>query len=222
MFINVSKNSKIYISLLSIRIMLRKHTKSILLVFICLLVFGILYALKNTSYFLRSCTFIFAILAFFSADYLFKLDFKNMHYILFFAISFFGIMLSPLFYISTYYDKILHLLSPILLSILTFHLVDRIEGITFQMKLFITFSVLISLITLFEIGEFTLDKLFDLKLQGVYLRDISGVNKLNLIMDRNDDTMIDLILGITSGIIFTISKSLIFVDKKILKKINKK
>ncbi|MFH1787360.1 MAG: hypothetical protein ABH811_01040 [archaeon] len=65
-----------------------------------------------------------------------------------------------------------------------------------------TFSVVVMLISLFEIVEFLLDKLFDLKLQGVYIRDMSGLSKLNIIMERNDDTMIDLILGTLSSLIF--------------------
>ena len=63
-------------------------------------------------------------------------------------------------------------------------------------------------LTLFEIGEFLLDKFFDLKLQGVFIRDYSGISKLKIIIDRNDDTMIDLISGTIGALIFTGYKSL--------------
>jgi hypothetical protein len=84
----------------------------------------------------------------------------------------------------------------------------------FSIKLFITAMIVISFLALFEIGEFILDKLFDWKLQGVYLRDYSGMEKLNIIMDRNEDTMIDLILGIISSLFFVLIKIITFYYKK--------
>ena len=62
--------------------------------------------------------------------------------------------------------------------------------------------------------EFILDTLFDLKLQGVFIRDYSGIAKLKIIQDRNDDTMIDLILGTISSLIFVTAKTTIFYYKK--------
>jgi len=45
------------------------------------------------------------------------------------------------------------------------------------------------------------------------VRDITGLNKLNIIMDRNDDTMIDLILGTVGSIIFVAIKTISYCYK---------
>jgi len=193
------------------------NQKKVTYIYIGILILLFLYTLKNTSYFVRVSTFLFSILLFYITDLFFKLEFKNHHYLIFILTSAAGILMSPLYFISTNYDKILHLISPILLSILIFYLADK-TNLKFSTKLLITFSVILSLLALFEIGEYLLDQLFDLKLQGVFLRDISGISKLRIIMDRNDDTMIDLILGAIGSLIFTIYKIIIFNFKKLKKK----
>ena len=193
------------------------NQKKVTYIYIGILILLFLYALKNTSYFVRVSTFLFSILLFYITDLFFKLKFKNYHYLIFILTSAAGILMSPLYFISTNYDKILHLISPILLSILIFYLADK-TNLKFSTKLLITFSVILSFLALFEIGEYLLDRLFDLKLQGVFLRDISGISKLRIIMDRNDDTMIDLILGAIGSLIFTTYKAIIFNFKKLNKK----
>ena len=193
------------------------NQKKVTYIYIGILILLFLYALKNTSYFVRVSTFLFSILLFYITDLFFKLKFKNYHYLIFILTSAAGILMSPLYFISTNYDKILHLISPILLSILIFYLADK-TNLKFSTKLLITFSVILSFLALFEIGEYLLDLLFDLKLQGVFLRDISGISKLRIIMDRNDDTMIDLILGAIGSLIFTTYKTIIFNFKKLKKK----
>ena len=94
---------------------------------------------------------------------------------------------------------------PILGSIMVFFLVDKLK-IEFKWKLLLTFTTLIALLTVLEVGEFAMDKLWDIKAQGVYIRDISGLEKYNLVMDRNDDTMTDIILGMFGSTIFSIVK----------------
>jgi hypothetical protein len=74
-------------------------------------------------------------------------------------------------------------------------------------KLLLTFFVTAGILGIFEIGEYTLDWLFDLKLQGVYIRDIEGLEKLNLIMDPIDDTMIDLVLGTFGSALYCLGLS---------------
>lgn len=197
--------------------MLKLHTRHIIYIIVGILILAILYALKNTSYFVRASGFIFSILLFFLFDYFFGMNFKKLHYLIFIFISAAGILLSPLYYISANYDKVLHLISPVLLCILVFFMVNKLNT-KFSIKLFITVMITISFLALFEIGEYSLDKLFDWKLQGVYLRDYSGVAKLNLIMDKNDDTMIDLILGTVSSLFFVLAKTGIFHYKKYILK----
>jgi hypothetical protein len=167
-----------------------------------------LYLLKNTNYFLRALAFIFSVILFYFSDVFFNLKFKNNHYFIFIFISTAGILFSPLYYISSNYDKILHLVSPFIISILIFFLINK-TILKFSTKLLITFSVVVMFLSLFEMVEFLLDQLFDLKLQGVFIRDISGVSKLNIFMDKNDDTMIDLILGTISSAIFIGYKAII-------------
>jgi len=194
--------------------MLKKRTKNILYVLAGILIFAILYALKNTTYFLRALGFVFFIFLFFIIDYLFNLGFKKHHYLIVILLSTAGVLLSPLYFISPNYDKILHFISPFLIAILIFFLVDKLKT-EFSIKLVITLAIVISLLAIFEIGEYLLDQLFDLKLQGVYLRDYTGIAKLNIIQDRNDDTMIDLILGTIGSLLFVLWKTAVFHYNKI-------
>ncbi|MFA5174376.1 MAG: hypothetical protein WC438_04305 [Candidatus Pacearchaeota archaeon] len=191
-----------------------KRRKQLITVIIGILILLILYTLKNTSYFTRVAGFIFSIVLFYFVDVFFKLNFRTRHYFIFILISASGILLSPSYFIYPNYDKILHLVTPALICILIFFLINRLD-IKLDMKLLLTISIVISLLTFFEIGEFTLDKLFDWKLQGVFLRgDMQGLEKLNILMDRNDDTMIDLILGTLSSLMFVLSKTLSYNYKK--------
>jgi membrane-associated HD superfamily phosphohydrolase len=175
--------------------------------------FLILYALKNTGYPLRISTFIAALLLFYAVNEWLELKFKNYHYIIFAFVSGAGILFSPLYFVSANYDKILHLVSPIFLSVLIFFLLNKAK-IKFSIKIFLTFSVMVMFLSLFEIGEYVLDQLFDFKLQGVYLRDLSGISKLNIIIDKNDDTMIDMMFGMAGALTFVVIKSAIFYQKK--------
>ena len=193
--------------------MLKIHTRHIIYIIVGILILGLLYVLKNTYYFVRVSGFIFSVLLFFLFDYFFGLGFKKHHYFIFIFISAAGILLSPLYFISSNYDKVLHLVTPFLFCVMIFFMVNKLNT-KFSIKLFITVMISVSFLALFEIGEYSLDKLFNLKLQGVYLRDYSGVEKLNIIMDKNDDTMIDLILGAISSLFFVIAKTGIFYYKQ--------
>ena len=193
--------------------MLKKHTKHIIYIAIGLTVLFLLYALKNTSYFLRILGFFVAIFLFWAVDTFFNLKFKEYHYLIILLISTFGILLSPLYFISPIYDKILHLVAPILAGILVFFLVNKLET-KFSIKLVLTFSIILSLLAMFEIVEYALDSLLNLKLQGVFLRDHTGVSKLKLVLNKNDDTMIDLILGVIGSGIFLLGKTLTFNLRK--------
>lgn len=63
-------------------------------------------------------------------------------------------------------------------------------------KLTFVFFTVIGFLALFEIGEYLLDIFFDLKLQGVFLQDIQGLQKFDILLDKIEDTMIDLVLGV--------------------------
>lgn len=92
--------------------------------------------------------------------------------------------------------------------------------IKLKWKLTFVFFITVAILGLFEISEFTLDHLFDLKLQGVYLRDIKGLEKFNLLMDPLDDTMMDLALGVLGSGAYSIAYFFMF-RKKIKKEAEK-
>lgn len=196
---------------------LRIHTKKIIYIILGAFILIILYTLKNTGYFTRVSGFVLSIALFYMADVFFELKFRTRHYLIFILVSTTGILMSPLYSLSQFYDKLLHFGSPILLCILAFYLANKAE-VKFSTKLLITFSVIVASLAIFEIGEYLLDQLFNMKLQGVFLRDYSGVSKLKIIMDRNDDTMIDLIFGVAGSILFVFYHWSSFIYKKYIEK----
>ena len=77
---------------------------------------------------------------------------------------------------------------------------------------------ILSFLTIHEIGDYLLDSIWDCKLQGCYIRDISGLEKFELVMLKNDDTMVDLILGLIGSLIFTAGKTSAYFYKRLKKK----
>ncbi len=187
--------------------------KRILIIGISLFLLLVFYLFKNLSTSLRILSFIFGLIIFYLTDHMFEIDFKLRHYYYIIIILAFGFLFSPLYFLSSVYDKILHLIMPILGCLLIFHIVDK-KKLSMQWKLLITFMFIISFLAFQEIGEYLVDILWDLKLQGVYIRDIRGIEKLNLVMTQIDDTMIDLILGIIGALSFIAGKSISYFYKK--------
>jgi hypothetical protein len=173
----------------------------------------IFYLLKNTSWIIRFMGMISGLIIFYLFDNFFKINFRLIHYFYVFLILFFGIILAPLYFISENYDKFLHFLSPILGSCLIFYVVNK-QRLSISWKLLVTFMFIVSFLTIHEIGEYFMDFLWDMKLQGVYIRDVSGLEKLNLVMQKNSDTMVDLIMGVFGSLSFTIGKSISYFYKK--------
>lgn len=192
-----------------------KNKRRLILGFYALL-FVLLYIIKNYSFLIRASGVIFGLAVFYFIDHAFLLKFKFRHYLYILAILILGILLSPFYWMFENYDKALHLIMPILGSAIIFFIVNKMK-IKFQWKLIITLAVIISCLTLLEIGEYTFDAFLDFKLQGVYIRNISGLEKYNLVMDRNDDTMMDLILGTLGSISFLLMKISAFIYKKFKK-----
>lgn len=191
----------------------KTHKARIIYITIGIIIFGVLYALKNVGYSLRLATFLFSILLFYIIDLWLALDFKIRHYIVFITVAVTGIIFSPFYFMFSNYDKALHLIAPFFLSSLIFFLIDKVK-IKFSTKIFLTFAIMIAALSIFEMGEYFLDQLFDLKLQGVYLRGMSGVAKLDIILDKNDDTMIDMILGTIGALLFVLARTIIFYERK--------
>lgn len=139
-----------------------------------------------------------ALLAIFTIDNLFKLKLKATHYWMITGMIITGFLLSNFYYLYPSYDKILHILQPICIFVIVFYLVSKLD-LPYKWELTFSFFIVVALLGLFETGEFALDYLFDLKLQGVFLRGVQGLEKYNIILDPNTDTMIDLSLGILSS-----------------------
>ena len=178
----------------------------------------ILYIFRSYSVILRIIGLSLGFVVFYFIDHSFNLEFSLKHYVYFLIIAVFGVLLSPLYFISENYDKVLHLILPIFAASIIFFMVNKLD-IKFQWKLLLTFLVIVSFLAFHEIGEYLLDKLLDLKLQGVFLRTQTGLTKLDIVMDKNNDTMMDLILGTLGALIFSAYKTTEFYyKKKILKK----
>lgn len=163
-----------------------------------------IYFFKDASFSLRAISTIAFITFFYFVDRFFDIKFKAMHYIFIVLISVFSFLFSPFYFIYPQYDKIQHFIQPILVSSIIFYMVNKLN-LKMKWKLTFTLFIALGILGLFEIGEYVLDRLFDLKLQGVYLRDIKGIEKFNLVVDRIDDTMIDLVFGALGSIAYTIS-----------------
>lgn len=188
-------------------------TKRRLIIAISLILLLVLYIFKNYSLMIRGLSTIFGLFVFYFFDHAFCIRFKLRHYIYILIILTFGILLSPLYYMYEAYDKILHFAMPILGCIMMFFVVNKLK-VSFQWKLLITASCLLSILVLLEIGEYLFDVFWGLKMQGVYLRDITGLEKYKLVLDPNDDTMIDLMMGLAGISIFTIGKTAYYILAK--------
>lgn len=174
------------------------------IVVICLTIILLLmsYLSENANFFFRAVPVIEFLILFYLIDHFFQIKFKHRHYLFIIIIALSGILLSPLFFIYPNYDKVQHFIQPIFVNSIILFMVSKLN-LKPKWKLVFAFFITIAILGLFEVGEFGLDKFFDMKLQGVYLRDIQGLEKFNIIMDPIDDTMIDLMLGIFGAIIYT-------------------
>ena len=191
----------------------RYRRKRIFITVVSVLILSALYAFKNSSYLIRSASAIALLVFFYIVDHYYDLDFKRGHYVFILIIAISSFLLSPLYFIYPNYDKIQHLVQPILLSSIFYHFISRLK-IEKKWQLTFLFFVMVGLSGLFELGEYFLDYLFDWKLQGVFLRNISGFEKYDILLDRIDDTMIDMALsalGTAIYIGFVLIKGRLFV-----------
>ncbi len=170
----------------------------------------ILYYFRESDHIAGTIAFGASILFFYLGDKLFKIGFKKYHYGILIFMTFFGLLLSPLYVVYPLYDKVLHFTFPLFACFLIFYIVDKLK-LDLGTKLIFTFAIMITFITFEEIVEFLLDWLFDLKLQGVFEGKLVGTfqmagGEFNLLQSRITDTMIDLMLGVLGSSTFVISK----------------
>ena len=170
---------------------------------IILLILISMFLFQNATFEIRTLTAIAFLLAFYSVDHFFDLKFKHFHYGIILLIAIFTLLLSPLYFVYPQYDKMQHFVIPILLSFLVFHMMTK-QKLELKWKIAFTAITVLSILTIHEIMEYSLDLLFELKLQGVFLRDLAGLQKLNIIQNQIDDTMIDLIWGLAGAMTYGI------------------
>ncbi|MEK6908638.1 MAG: hypothetical protein AABX23_01140 [Nanoarchaeota archaeon] len=180
-----------------------RHKRLIVGIISFLLVIAIYLFKDSSSITLRYSTFIGLVIAFYILDYLFDVRFHFKHYFFIIVIGVSGLMLSHLYFIHPQYDKIQHFILPIMLCSIFFFMVNKLK---LALKWKITFTVLsiAGLLGIFEIGEYILDLLFNFRLQGVYLRDLTGLEKFNLLLNPLDDTMVDLSFGILGSSLYAL------------------
>lgn len=179
------------------------RVKKAVVIVLSLILIVMAYLFENASFVLRAVSMVEFIILFYFVDHFFEVNFKARHYLYIIIIAISGLLLSPLFFIWPNYDKIQHLIQPMFICSILFYLTSKL-GLKRKWAITFAFFTTIAILGLFEVGEFTLDSLFDLKLQGVYLRDIQGLEKFNILMNPLNDTMIDLVLGIIGTGIYSI------------------
>lgn len=177
-----------------------KIKRRLIIGFSVLILIG-LYTFKNTSLVIRSLSTIGLLVVFYMIDHLFDLRFKPYHYFFITFIAITSWMMSPLYYIYPNYDKAQHLILPIMLASIVYHMTRRLK-LEPKWRLVFVFFVVIGVIGLHEIGEYLLDYFLGWQTQGVFLRDIQGIEKYNILLDRIDDTMIDMSLGVLGAAIY--------------------
>lgn len=182
---SIKKESKAYIY--------RHKRRTVLAVSLCIAT--IMYLTANAEVWLRTLTAVVFILAFYFLDHTLDIKFHPSHYVIIIIIAIASLLLSPLYFVYPQYDKIQHIVQPFLICCIIFYMINKLP-IEYKWKLTFTLIAAFAIVGFFEVIEYGLDHFFDLKLQGVYIRDLKGFDKFNLIQDRIDDTMIDMVLGI--------------------------
>ena len=104
------------------------------------------------------------------ADYVFQLKLGKRDYFFMYLMCITRITFSFLYYKLPHYDKIEHLLFPMMFSSIVFYTVTRKLKISLGWRLTLTFFIIIGSISIFELVEYFLDLLFDWRLQGVFLK----------------------------------------------------
>lgn len=180
---------------------------------ISLIVLSLLYLFRNVSFVILAFSSVALLVVFYLADHMFDIRFKTRHYLFITVIAITGFLLSDLYTLYPTYDKILHFVQPMMFGAIFFRMVSDLN-IELKWRLLFVFFIVSGSVGLFEIGEWTLDKSFDLGLQGVYIRDLDGGQALETVQDPLDDTMIDMALGVLGAGIY-IGSIVLFFRKRV-------
>lgn len=151
------------------------------------------------------------IFSFYLADKSFNLNFKKRHYFYVYFTSIAGITMSFLYFTFPYYDKVQHFFFPMMYASIIYFTISKKLNLNLFWKLSFTFFIIIGSLSMFELLEYFLDFLFDWKLQGVFLENTLFPGGYETILNRIDDTMIDIALGILGTLTYILS--VLFIEK---------
>jgi len=152
------------------------------------------------------------IFSFHLADRSFNINFKKRHYFYVYFMSITGISLSVLYYKLPYYDKVEHFFFPMMFASIVFYLLTKKVKLTKFWKLSFVFFIIVGSISLFELLEYFLDFLFNWKLQGVFIENPIFIGGYEEILNRIDDTMIDIAIGVIGTLVYVFS--VVFMRKR--------
>jgi uncharacterized membrane protein YjdF len=180
-----------------------KHKRLIIGVITLLVLIAIYLFKDSSSVTLRYSTFLGVMVLFYLIDHLFYVRFEFKHYLFVIAIAVSTILMSHLYFVHPNYDKVQHFVIPMFICSIVFFMVNRLK-LALKWKVTFTLVSVIAMLSAFEILEYVLDLFFNWKLQGVYIRDLSGLEKFNLLLNPLTDTMVDLSFGILGSAIYAL------------------
>lgn len=171
-----------------------------------------LYFFWDSSFLVRSVAAVCFLFIFYAGDKIYRIGFTNKHYILFIILIVATVLASQIYFIWPQYDKLQHFAMPILISAMVFFMVNKLK-LEMKWKIWYTFFIAVAILGLFELIEYSIDQFFDFKLQGVFARDPSGLNKYHTLLQPLDDTMIDMFFGVLGTTLYCIYLGLKFQNK---------
>ena len=178
---------------------------ALILLFLILTAFPSLLSKTFTAYSVSGLIYAVAImLGFYAFDRLFDVQFKARHYYFMAIIVALSFITGEMYFIYANYDKILHIIQPMMACSMIFYMVDKLK-IENKWKLLFTFFIVAGILGIFEVAEFGLDKMFDLKLQGVFVQDSFNPSRLSIVLDPLSDTHMDLIVGYLGSAIYLLT-----------------
>ena len=146
--------------------------------------------------------FIVAVFSFWRFDKVFDVGFKKKHYYYILIMSVIAFLLSFLYFRLAYFDKLQHIFFPIMTASIVYYMISKLD-LEKKYKLMFTFFAVVSVISVFELIEFSIDVLFNAQTQGAFIQEPSG--SYRTIFNPIDDTMVDLLLGMLGGLIYVFS-----------------
>ncbi len=197
--------------------MFNNKVKILSIIFLGVLFAVIIAAYESYWFIAQAAATVALMILFIVADHYWNIGFKTRHYIFMLIISITSFLLSDLYFVYSYYDKILHFVIPMLLGSLVFHMVTKLD-LRVKWRLLFTFLIISASLGIFEMGEYSLDYFFDLQLQGVYVRDFDTLEKYQLVLGKIDDTMLDMMLGTLGALVYVTSDGIgMFFKRKFIK-----